>query len=43
MDSAEHFGPQAEVQWFYSAFGIAQGDVFKTERALQDAAVVSLK
>jgi hypothetical protein len=38
MDSAEHFGQQAEVQWYYLAFGIAHGDVFKT-----NAAVGSLK
>jgi hypothetical protein len=43
MDSAEHFVQQAEVQWSYSAFGIVQGDVFKTEHELLDAAVVSLK
>jgi hypothetical protein len=43
MDSAEHFGQQAEVQWYYSAFGIVHGDVFKTEHGLLDAAVVSLK
>jgi len=43
MDSAEHFGEQAEVQWYYSAFGIVHGDVFKTEHGLLVAAVVSLK
>jgi len=43
MDSAEHFGQQAEFQWYYSAFGIVHGDVFKTEHGLLDAAVVSLK
>jgi hypothetical protein len=42
MDSAEHFGQQAEVPWCYSAFGIVHGDVFKTEHGLWDAAVVSL-
>ena len=42
MGSAEHFWQQAEVQRFYSAFGIVQGDVFKTEHGLLDTAVVSL-
>jgi hypothetical protein len=43
VDSAEHFGEQAEVQWYYSAFGIVHGDVFKTEHELLDATAVSLK
>jgi hypothetical protein len=38
MDNADHFGQQAEFLWYYSAFGIVHGDVFKT-----DAAVGSLK
>jgi hypothetical protein len=43
MDSAEHFGEQAEVQRYYSAFGIVHGGVFKTEHGLLGAAVASLK
>jgi hypothetical protein len=39
MDSAEHFGEQAEVQWYYSAFGIVHGGVFKTEHGLLGASL----
>ena len=35
MDSAEHFGQQAEVLWYYSAFGIVHGDVFITDAAVR--------
>jgi hypothetical protein len=40
IDSAEHFGQRTEFHWYYSAFGIVHGDVFKTERGLLNAAVV---